>query len=61
MTHPDISQLIAADYHHRLTTAAARRGLVAIATCCRPSHLIAAARALRSRLTIKGRAAACCA
>jgi hypothetical protein len=61
MTHPDISQLIAMDYHHRLAADASRRRLIAIATCCRPSRLIAAARALRFRLSAGGRPAACCA
>lgn len=60
MTNPIISQQIATDYHHRLAAEATRRRLIAIATCCRPSTVAAAFRALHSRLTAK-RPTTCCA
>lgn len=61
MTNPIVTQLIAADYQHRLTDDAARGRLVALATCCRPSRIVAALRAVHARLAIGQAPAACCA
>lgn len=61
MTHPIISQLVAADRQRQLAADAARYRLAAIASCCRPSRIAAVARALRARLTAPRRPTACCA
>jgi hypothetical protein len=61
MTNPMISQMLAADHRDRLTVAAARRRLVTLAGCCRPSRIATAVRALRARMTTGRRPAACCA
>jgi hypothetical protein len=61
MTNPVISQLIAADHHRRRTADAAHRRLIAVATCCRPSRILASVRALRGRLAVGQAPAVCCA
>lgn len=61
MINPYVAKALAAEHHNDMIKAAQRHRLIALARCCKPSNIAAAARTLRSRLTRPGATKQCCA